>query len=654
VIFPKKEKMSTHSDKVQEDKSHAISNNKGNNSKVATYFPFHDNRPEVIAQRQVHRMVENSQKAKEMQNFKGMMTNGHSAILQKHGLEEEIQRKSEPIQKKSNDTGLPDNLKNGIENLSGYSLNDVKVHFNSSQPAQLNALAYAQGTDIHLGPGQEKHLPHEAWHVVQQKQGRVKPTLQMKGTVQINDDEGLEREADIMGAKALKTSGSETLQKKEAKSGMVIQRKPDLDVRKTKLHDERMEALKVRTDFIMAGLNDTGINKEEELGKFGEEKAREKVKSVWTKSEEQSKIKKLFNEIWKRLTWEERWEIFVMAARTVGSALWNVFKGALGEIGSSGREKESRRMDEQTESGVSFTDFITLGYKGVDGLSKEQIEALYEAMKKYRKIKTKVEEVQNEVLKGAGDLGRKVGSFIGANMDDRSLLSLVTAQRSDWQGAKEQYYLLRSEIVKNEDFGRYGFLVGILDAIFKDINQFTLVMNGIVSPAGVREALEVAKGYKAKLLKVNILKEERSGIGMFTHWIPWSEVDETLLKDREQLASTIKRALKTDDWSVVTQGWRSKPTTVGKMADVSNRLGGEDYLNQMKTLAEKAGKGTKRRDTVTTRFYSTLKGIKVNDNQNLKSATQTVIQVEKQLKTKKTAKDSQVKETVTDVVNIVK
>jgi hypothetical protein len=27
-------------------------------------------------------------------------------------------------------------------------------------------------------PGQEQHLPHEAWHVVQQKQGRVKPTGQ--------------------------------------------------------------------------------------------------------------------------------------------------------------------------------------------------------------------------------------------------------------------------------------------------------------------------------------------------------------------------------------------------------------------------------------------------------------------------------------------
>ncbi|MBW4891584.1 DUF4157 domain-containing protein [Mucilaginibacter sp. HMF5004] len=108
-----------------------------------------------------------------------------------------------PVQKKKNNTGLPDNLKSGVESLSGYAMDDVKVHYNSSKPAQLNAHAYAQGTDIHVASGQEKHLPHEAWHVVQQKQGRVQPTLQMKEGVAVNDDKGLENEADVMGAKAV-------------------------------------------------------------------------------------------------------------------------------------------------------------------------------------------------------------------------------------------------------------------------------------------------------------------------------------------------------------------------------------------------------------------------------------------------------------------
>ncbi len=103
-------------------------------------------------------------------------------------------------EEKSNKTGLPNELKAGIENLSGIAMDDVRVHYNSPKPSQLQALAYTQGTDIHVAPQQEKHLPHEAWHVVQQKQGRVKPTMQMKG-VEINDDLGLEREADVMGEK---------------------------------------------------------------------------------------------------------------------------------------------------------------------------------------------------------------------------------------------------------------------------------------------------------------------------------------------------------------------------------------------------------------------------------------------------------------------
>lgn len=109
----------------------------------------------------------------------------------------------EPLQQKAeNRTGLPDRLKNGVENLSGYSLDAIKVHYNSPKPAQLQALAYTQGTDIHVGPGQERYLGHEAWHVVQQMQGRVQPTTQLQG-VAVNDNEGLEREADVMGEKVL-------------------------------------------------------------------------------------------------------------------------------------------------------------------------------------------------------------------------------------------------------------------------------------------------------------------------------------------------------------------------------------------------------------------------------------------------------------------
>lgn len=97
---------------------------------------------------------------------------------------------------------LPAPLKQGVETLSGMAMDDVRVHYGSTEPARLQALAFAKGGEIHLAPGQERHLPHEAWHLVQQAQGRVQPTLRMQTGAAVNDDPALEAEADAMGARA--------------------------------------------------------------------------------------------------------------------------------------------------------------------------------------------------------------------------------------------------------------------------------------------------------------------------------------------------------------------------------------------------------------------------------------------------------------------
>jgi hypothetical protein len=164
-----------------------------------------------------------SQSAQLMARADLMAASGVGATAQRVEDKELLQGKFEPVQhmedeeflqgkfaarpavqleERPNNTGLPDQLKSGIESLSGMSMDEVKVHYNSDKPAQLKAHAYAQGSEIHMAPGQERHLPHEAWHVVQQRQGRVRPTLQLKGNIQVNDDVGLEGEADVMGARA--------------------------------------------------------------------------------------------------------------------------------------------------------------------------------------------------------------------------------------------------------------------------------------------------------------------------------------------------------------------------------------------------------------------------------------------------------------------
>lgn len=223
---------------------------------------FQDKRPEYTMLSNLQDVADNSHQSKNMTQLREMSDKG--------GAAQEF-----PAHKRENTTGLPDGLKSGVENLSGYSLNDVKVHYNSGKPAQLQAHAYAQGTDIHVAPGQEKHLPHEAWHVIQQKQGRVQPTTQLKGKVAINDDTSLEKEADVMGEKAVQfvqTDETETHQNKSAQSGQVAQLQTEGSVSEAETDEDSADdaELKALLDALSVfSMSDVEITDEPESG--GEE-----------------------------------------------------------------------------------------------------------------------------------------------------------------------------------------------------------------------------------------------------------------------------------------------------------------------------------------------------------------------------------------------
>ncbi|MEY2884918.1 MAG: hypothetical protein RL490_2642, partial [Pseudomonadota bacterium] len=122
-----------------------------------------DRSPRGEQLRTTAQFMQNSPPANRLGSLDATMAGLGQATAQRMAAPEE-----EPLQRKAetapppNRTGLPDRLKSGTEALSGLSMDHVRVHYNSPRPAQLNALAYAQGSDIHLGPGQEQHLPHEA------------------------------------------------------------------------------------------------------------------------------------------------------------------------------------------------------------------------------------------------------------------------------------------------------------------------------------------------------------------------------------------------------------------------------------------------------------------------------------------------------------
>lgn len=111
--------------------------------------------------------------------------------------QEVIQKAPEQTKKSTpNMTGIPTQMKLDFERRSGLSFDDVRVHYNSDKPRKIGALAYTQGNQVHVGPGQEQHLRHELGHVVQQKRGLVQPTTWING-LPVNDSPELEHAANV-------------------------------------------------------------------------------------------------------------------------------------------------------------------------------------------------------------------------------------------------------------------------------------------------------------------------------------------------------------------------------------------------------------------------------------------------------------------------
>ncbi|MCU0288587.1 MAG: DUF4157 domain-containing protein [Acidobacteria bacterium] len=112
-------------------------------------------------------------------------------------------------QRPANPYGIPEPIKTHMENAFQTDFSDVTVTPNSSRAPHLGALAYTQGNEIHFAPGRynphtgtgQRLLGHELAHVVQQSEGRVRPTGTISGKP-LNDSPQLEHEADAYGNQA--------------------------------------------------------------------------------------------------------------------------------------------------------------------------------------------------------------------------------------------------------------------------------------------------------------------------------------------------------------------------------------------------------------------------------------------------------------------
>ncbi|HRW63421.1 MAG TPA: DUF4157 domain-containing protein [Bacteroidales bacterium] len=171
-------------------------------------------------------------------------------------------------------THLPSHVQAKMESSFGTDFSGVNIHANSGQATNIGALAYTQGNDVHFAPGQfnpgsqkgQELIGHELTHVVQQRQGRVKPDKQGKG-MNINSNPALEKEADVMGAKAAKGEITNVIGNANYSIQGVIPVGTTLDTKTNEIEIESNDDGKINVKFYTVG---------------GEEKTQEVSKNVTT------------------------------------------------------------------------------------------------------------------------------------------------------------------------------------------------------------------------------------------------------------------------------------------------------------------------------------------------------------------------------------
>lgn len=636
-------------------KSGSTKSAEGNSHKP--HIQLKDNRPETKVQNQFSELVNSSVSEDSIQRVQNeeeelqMKEMEEEELQMKEMDEEELQMKSKdsnpeaqnplqiPVQRVENNTGLPDQLKSGVENLSGYSLDDVNVHYNSAKPAQLNAHAYAQGTDIHIGPGQEQHLPHEAWHVVQQKQGRVRPTKQLKGKVNINDDSGLEKEADVMGAKALQMKSDHSGELITSQTGSVVQRDED-----TEMTDNRMDDLVTRTLQILNVLKTEGKNWEQIYGEQGGDLAQKGLKKgkdkLIGKSEsngpsiQEKLVKEGLKRWWKNLDLNEKAEIL----KESGSFSSKIMGGISSLLGGNSSEQESDREQQEENNEDKF----------LLDLKTRDLKEFYGIYKKYSAVKNMVNELDRNSDDLAKELGNDLGSKVGEIRSEMEFKSKFSNQKVHYKVALLELKFFKNLIKDNNEYQkRYSREVYVLEKTLEPgLNRpSTMILNPDLfsNKERMAESIENCSIHYYNLRLASIVRNSSSSlltkainevVGFGERLIGGESTSEKVSRLQVDLVGGIQEVCN-KSWYWFTKGiFTTKPKGVEKVGEL---LSGTDSDSE-KLTAIKKHLIKPEKDLVVTenRLSEVDKGLKSGASRLQKDVT-----VDKALSKTRTVKDTE-------------
>lgn len=107
-------------------------------SKLAHVAAMVKNSPQATAQRRMMNMIHNSPRMTAQRKAIAVIHKNSQVTVQRLQPDTGTVAQRNEAPAKPNNAGLPDNLKNGIESMSSMTMDNVRVHYNSSQPVRLN------------------------------------------------------------------------------------------------------------------------------------------------------------------------------------------------------------------------------------------------------------------------------------------------------------------------------------------------------------------------------------------------------------------------------------------------------------------------------------------------------------------------------------
>lgn len=191
--------MSTYADKTQENNSQSVANGEYQmRSSGESIFQFVDDRPEAIAQRKLQEMANNSSKVSQLRALQDMTNNSSQTLqaAQLQAMEDNHSAHQQTVQKKENNTGLPDNLKSGIESLSGFDNSPefiagsqmIQLVEDDKQTAEDNELQKIDDSSVSIIQKMSEEYIEAQWALA--RDNMLSMSITLNRIVQIGDKEG--------------------------------------------------------------------------------------------------------------------------------------------------------------------------------------------------------------------------------------------------------------------------------------------------------------------------------------------------------------------------------------------------------------------------------------------------------------------------------